>query len=67
MEETIKLIKWMCFDIYITKDKKVLSLDLFPQRLYIINGKSGYNVNGYFRYIDWINKNSINIENFIEV
>ena len=67
MEEIINKIKWMCFDVYITKDKKVLSLDLYTQRLYIVNGKSGYKVNGYLRDIDWINKNSVNIENYIEV
>lgn len=54
-------IKFMCFNIFITVDKKVLNDQFYPQKSYYINGVEHFKVNGYLRTKDWINQNSVNV------
>lgn len=59
-------IKWMCFNIFITKDKKVLNQDFCEQKQHIINGVIHYKVNGFLRSKQWINQHSVNVLGCIE-
>jgi hypothetical protein len=59
-------IKWMCYDVFITTDNKVLNqrFELLKERL---NGGSyGFTVNKKFRTKTWIRRNCINVHGCIE-
>lgn len=59
-------IKWMCYDVFITTDNKVVNqrFELLRERL---NGGSyGFTVNGRFRTRAWIRRNCANVHGCIE-
>lgn len=59
-------IKWMCYNIFITTDKRVVNQKFNLLKEQLIGGSYCYFVNGKYRTKKWINKNSINVLGFIE-
>jgi len=61
----ISKIKWMCYDVFITADKQVFNMDLYPVKEQTKSGCYGYKCNGMFRSKKWINEHCINVEGFV--
>ena len=59
-------IKWMCYNIFITTDKRVINQKFNLLKEQLIGGSYCYFVNGKYRTKKWINKNSINVLGLIE-
>jgi len=58
-------IKWICENIFITIDKKVVDQDFNLLQERINGGSYGYTVDSKFRTKKWINKNCVNVLGFI--
>jgi hypothetical protein len=58
-------IKWMCENIFITIDKKVVDQDFNLLQERINGGSYGYTVDGKFRTKKWINEHCVNVLGFI--
>jgi hypothetical protein len=58
-------IKWMCFNIFISIDRKVFNLDFVPLKERLVNGSYGYTVESKFRTKKWINEHCVNVLGYI--
>lgn len=56
----------MCFDIFITTDKRVVNQDFDVLSEKLCNTTFGYKCNGKFRSKKYINDNCINVLGYVE-
>lgn len=54
-------IKWICYNIFITIDKRVVNQDFNLLKEQLIGGSYCYYVDGKYRTKKWINENSTNV------
>lgn len=66
ISDLLTQIKWMCHDVFITKDNQVVNLSFDPIRERMVGGSYGYTVNGKFKSKSWIRKNCVNVLGCIE-
>lgn len=60
-------IKWICYNIFITIDKRVINQYFNLLKCQLIGGSYCYYVNGAYRTQEWINKNSVNVLGLVEL
>lgn len=64
-QNILSKVKYLCYDVYITIDNQVFSLDFNPRKETLNGGSYGYYVHGKFRSNKWIADNRTNVEEFI--
>lgn len=64
--DSLTQIKFMCYNIFITTDKRVINQDFNLLKEQLIGGSYCYFVNGKYRTKKWINENCTNVLGFVE-
>ena len=67
IKDPLTEIKWICYDIYITVDKRVINQDFNVLKEKLNNSSYGYKVNGKFRSKSWINRNCVEVLGHVEL
>ena len=58
-------IKWMCFNVFITKDKIVVNQFFKPIKEQLVGGSYGFTIESKFRTKKWINEHCVNVLGYI--
>ena len=66
ISDPLTQIKWMCHDVFITKDNQVVNLSFKLVKERVVGGSYGYTVNGKFHSKRWIRNNCVNVLGRVE-
>jgi hypothetical protein len=58
-------IKWQCFDVFITTDRKIINQSFRQLKERLVGGSYGYTIEGKFRTKKWINEHCVNVLGYI--
>lgn len=66
IKDPLTEIKWICYNIYITIDKRVINQDFNLLREQLIGGSYCYRCDGKYRTKSWINRNCVEVLGHVE-